>query len=169
MLIFRTEAVTGGGRRVGLTSFPALRTGRIPRGRAQPRHARSPVLRGFSAEQKNNCGVGTGFVAVRRSGWRYADADDKFDNRYVATVPSATALQQRGVKNIMYVVPSREQKERRSHDDFVAQGRQAQGGLFLERFQKVAQQVSRRSPMAPPPCHGNGAITRRWDGVILVF
>jgi hypothetical protein len=80
----------------------------------------------------------------------YTDADDKFDNRYIATVPSATALQQRGVKNIMYVVPSREQKEESDdlNDDFVAyKNAKLKVVLFpLSDFQKVAQQVSKKEP-----------------------
>ena len=80
----------------------------------------------------------------------YTDADDKFDNRYVATVPSATALQQRGVKNIMYIVPSREQKEESDdlNDDFVAyKDAKLKVVLFpLNDFQKVAQQVTKKEP-----------------------
>jgi len=80
----------------------------------------------------------------------YTDADDKFDNRYVATVPSATALQQRGVKNIMYIVPSREQKEESDdlNDDFVAyKDAKLKVVLFpLNDFQKVAQQVPKKEP-----------------------
>ena len=80
----------------------------------------------------------------------YTDADDKFDNRYVATVPSATALQQRGVKNVMYIVPSREQKEESDdlNDDFVAyKDAKLKVVLFpLNDFQKVAQQVPKKEP-----------------------
>ena len=80
----------------------------------------------------------------------YTDADDKFDNRYVATVPSATALQQRGVKNIMYIVPSREQKEESDdlNDDFVAyKDAKLKVALFpLNDFQKVAQPVTKKEP-----------------------
>lgn len=52
----------------------------------------------------------------------YKDEDGQFDNRYIATVPSPMALQQRAVKNIMYIVPTREQKEEADdlNDDFVA-------------------------------------------------
>src|SRR5207244_3813666 len=78
------------------------------------------------------------------------DADDKFDNRYVTTVPSATALQQRGVKNIMYIVPSREQKEENDdiNDDFVAyKDAKFKVVLFpLRDFQKVAQPVTKKEP-----------------------
>jgi hypothetical protein len=80
----------------------------------------------------------------------YTDADDKFDNRYVATAPSATALQQRGVKNIMYIVPSREQKEESDdlNDDFVAyKDAKLKVALFpLNDFQKVAQRVDKKEP-----------------------
>ena len=93
----------------------------------------------------------------------YTDADDKFDNRYVATVPSATALQQRGVKNIMYIVPSREQKEESDdlNDDFVAyKDAKLKVVLFpLNDFQKVAQQVPRKSRMAPRVPSRKRAIT----------
>jgi len=80
----------------------------------------------------------------------YTDADDQFDNRYVATVPSATALQQRGVKNIMYIVPNRELKDESDdlNDDFVAyKNARLKVVLFpLNDFQKVAQPVTRRAP-----------------------
>jgi hypothetical protein len=80
----------------------------------------------------------------------YTDADDTFDNRYVATVPSATALQQRGVKNIMYIVPNREQKEESDdlNDDFVAyKDAKLKVVLFpLNDFKKVAQQVTKKEP-----------------------
>ena len=80
----------------------------------------------------------------------YTDADDKFDNRYVATLPSATALQQRGVKNIMYIVPNREQKDESDdlNDDFVAyKNAKLKVVLFpLNDFQKVAQPVTRKAP-----------------------
>lgn len=80
----------------------------------------------------------------------YTDADDKFDNRYVATLPSATALQQRGVKNVMYIVPGREQKEESDdlNDDFVAyKEAKLKVALFpLNDFKKVNQQVTRTAP-----------------------
>lgn len=52
----------------------------------------------------------------------YADDSAQFDNRFLATVPSAAALQQRGIKHVMYVVPSREQQQESDdlNDDFVA-------------------------------------------------
>lgn len=52
----------------------------------------------------------------------YTDADTQFDNRYLATVPSPAALRQRGINNIMYIVPTREQTEESDdlNDDFVA-------------------------------------------------
>ena len=80
----------------------------------------------------------------------YTDADDKFDNRYVATLPSASALQQRGVKNVMYIVPTREQKEERDdlNDDFVAyKDAKLKVVLFpLNDFRKVSQEVTKKAP-----------------------
>jgi hypothetical protein len=59
-------------------------------------------------------------------------------------------LQQRGVKNIMYIVPSREQKEESDdlNDDFVAyKDAKLKVALFpLNDFQKVAQQVPKKEP-----------------------
>lgn len=51
----------------------------------------------------------------------YKDADGQFDNRYLATVPLAPALQKRGVKNVLYVVESRKQKNESDdlNDEFV--------------------------------------------------
>jgi len=80
----------------------------------------------------------------------YTDADDQFDNRYVAAVPSATALQQRGVKNVMYIVPNRKQQEESDdlNDDFVEyKSAKLKVILFpLKDFEKVAQQVSQKAP-----------------------
>jgi len=80
----------------------------------------------------------------------YTDADNQFDNRYIATVPSATALQQRGVKNIMYIVPNREQKHESDdlNDDFVAfKDAKLKVVLFpLNDFRKVVQPVARKAP-----------------------
>jgi hypothetical protein len=59
-------------------------------------------------------------------------------------------LQQRGVKNIMYIVPNREQKEESDdlNDDFVAyKNAKLKVALFpLNDFQKVAQQVTKTAP-----------------------
>lgn len=80
----------------------------------------------------------------------YTDEDQKFDNRYLATTPSAAALQQRGVKNVMYVVPTRAQKEESDdlNDDFVAyKNAKLKVVLFpLSDLQRVAQEVEKKAP-----------------------
>ena len=80
----------------------------------------------------------------------YTDADNQFDNRYMATLPSATALKERNVKNIMYIVPSREQKEESDdlNDDFVAyKNAKLKVVLFpLADFQKISQPVTKKEP-----------------------
>ncbi len=80
----------------------------------------------------------------------YTDADDQFDNRYVATLPSAAALQQRGVKNIMYIVPTRAQQEESDdlNDEFVAyKDAKLKVVLFpLQDLQKVSQEVTKKAP-----------------------
>jgi len=51
----------------------------------------------------------------------YADADSQFDNRYLAKIPSAPKLQERGVKSVIYVTPDRNRTEELDdlNDDFV--------------------------------------------------
>ncbi|MEE8304196.1 MAG: hypothetical protein V3S24_17405, partial [Candidatus Tectomicrobia bacterium] len=51
----------------------------------------------------------------------YKDADAQFDNRYLATVPLAPALRQRGIKHVMYIVENRKQKNENDdlNDEFV--------------------------------------------------
>ena len=84
----------------------------------------------------------------------YTDDSSQFDNRYLATVPSAEALKQRGVKNIMYIVPSREQKEENDdlNDDFVQyKDAKLKVVLFpLSDFQKVSQPVTKTTPDGTP-------------------
>lgn len=80
----------------------------------------------------------------------YTDDGSQFDNRYLATVPSVSALQQRGIKHIMYIVPSREQKEESDdlNDDFVQyKDAKLKVALFpLSDLQKVAQPVTKTAP-----------------------
>jgi hypothetical protein len=80
----------------------------------------------------------------------YTDDSKLFDNRYLATVPSATALKQRGIQYIMYIVPNREQQHESDdlNDDFVAY---KEAGLKvallpLGDLQKVTQQVPKTAP-----------------------
>jgi hypothetical protein len=84
----------------------------------------------------------------------YTDDDSQFDNRYLATVPSAAALQQRGVKNIMYIVPNREQKDESDdlNDDFVAyKDAKLKVVMFpLSDFQKVTQPAAKAAPDGTP-------------------
>jgi hypothetical protein len=80
----------------------------------------------------------------------YTDDSSQFDNRYVATVPSAAALQQRGIKYVMYIVPSREQTQESDdlNDDFVAyKDAKLKVALFpLSDMQKVSEQVQKPQP-----------------------
>ncbi|MCS7079931.1 MAG: hypothetical protein NZ585_07760 [Chloracidobacterium sp.] len=52
----------------------------------------------------------------------YKDADNQFDNRYLAKVPPADKLRAAGVKNIIYVTPNSSQKHEMDdlNEDFVA-------------------------------------------------
>lgn len=51
----------------------------------------------------------------------YKDADQEFDNRYVAKIPSAQKLQELGIKSVIYVTPDRTRAEELDdlNDDFV--------------------------------------------------
>lgn len=40
----------------------------------------------------------------------YTDAANEFDNRYMALLPSASALQERGIQKVLYVTPSSSQR-----------------------------------------------------------
>jgi hypothetical protein len=77
----------------------------------------------------------------------YTDATTQFDNRYLATVPDARALKERGIKHVMYIVPDRSQKQERDdlNTEFVEY---KQAGLTtailpLGDFKKVVQPVAR--------------------------
>jgi hypothetical protein len=52
----------------------------------------------------------------------YKDADNQFDNRYLAKLPSADKLKERGVKAVLYVTPDRTRTQELDdlNDDFVA-------------------------------------------------
>jgi hypothetical protein len=51
----------------------------------------------------------------------YADADNQFDNRYLAKIPGVQKLQEAGIKNVLYVIPDRTRKEELDdiNEDFV--------------------------------------------------
>ena len=81
----------------------------------------------------------------------YTDEATQFDNRYIADkVPSASQLQQRGVKHVMYIIPDRSQQE--ESDDLNApfveyKGAGIQVSLFpLADMQKVTEEVKRPAP-----------------------
>ncbi|MGQ4810492.1 hypothetical protein NKDENANG_03963 [Candidatus Entotheonellaceae bacterium PAL068K] len=81
----------------------------------------------------------------------YTEDSTQFDNRYLATVPGVAALQQRGIKHIMYIVPTRKQKTENDdlNDEFVEyKDANIQVVMFpLSDLQKVAEPVS-TSPSA---------------------
>lgn len=58
----------------------------------------------------------------------YTDDGSKFDNRYIAHVPSSTFLSGQGIKHVLYVTPSKSEIQERDdlNDDFVAYER---GGI----------------------------------------
>jgi hypothetical protein len=80
----------------------------------------------------------------------YTDANTQFDNRYVATVPRAAALQQRGIKQVMYIVPNR--RQRNESDDLNAEfveyrDANIQVAVFpLNDMQKVVEPVAQKAP-----------------------
>lgn len=80
----------------------------------------------------------------------YTDDSSQFDNRYLATVPSAAALKQRGIRHVMYIVPGREQQQESDdlNDDFVAyKDAGLKVALFpLSDMQKVTEQVPKTEP-----------------------
>lgn len=80
----------------------------------------------------------------------YTDAAKQFDNRYLATVPPAPALKERGIKHLMYIVPDRSQQHESDdlNDEFV-EYKQAgiDTAIFpLSDLKKVTQPVARTAP-----------------------
>ncbi|MCS6805099.1 MAG: hypothetical protein NZ823_08150 [Blastocatellia bacterium] len=51
----------------------------------------------------------------------YSDADTQFDNRYLAKLPSAEKLRERGIKNVIYIMPDRTRSDELDdlNEDFV--------------------------------------------------
>jgi hypothetical protein len=60
------------------------------------------------------------FVLDRGRLFAYSDESDRFDNRYMAKVPSASQLAALGVKQILYVSQSATEEADDLNDDFVA-------------------------------------------------
>jgi hypothetical protein len=80
----------------------------------------------------------------------YTDDGKQFDNRYVATVPPVPALQQRGIKHILYIVSDRQQQHESDdlNDDFVAyRDANIQVALLpLSDLQKQTETVTQKAP-----------------------
>jgi hypothetical protein len=80
----------------------------------------------------------------------YTDDGSQFDNRYLATVPSATALQQRGIKHVLYIVLDRKQQDESDdlNDDFVAYKKVniQVAVLPLSDLQKTTEPVAKTAP-----------------------
>jgi hypothetical protein len=80
----------------------------------------------------------------------YTDANTQFDNRYLATVPRAAALQQRGIKHVMYIVPNRRQRNESDdlNDEFVEyRDANIQVAIFpLNDMKKVVEPVAKTAP-----------------------
>jgi hypothetical protein len=80
----------------------------------------------------------------------YTDDGKQFDNRYVAVVPPVSALQQRGIKQVMYITPDRQQRHESDdlNDDFVAyRDASIQVVLFpLADLQKTSEAVAKKAP-----------------------
>jgi len=84
----------------------------------------------------------------------YVDADSQFDNRYLAKVPPASELKQRGIKNVIYVVPTDAQKEELDdlNDEFVdwqKNGIEVKM-LGLNEFKESNETVATNSPTGTP-------------------
>ncbi|GIX49134.1 MAG: hypothetical protein KatS3mg131_3345 [Candidatus Tectimicrobiota bacterium] len=84
----------------------------------------------------------------------YTDDGRQFDNRYLASIPRAPALQQRGIKHVLYIVPDRSQKEESDdiNDEFVEYreaGLQV-AMLPLSDLRRVVQTVTREGPDGTP-------------------
>ena len=80
----------------------------------------------------------------------YTDDGNKFDNRYLANVPLADALQERGIRNVLYVVPDRSQKQENDdlNDEFVEyKSKQIGVSVFpLSDVQQVQERVAEQQP-----------------------
>lgn len=84
----------------------------------------------------------------------YSDEKTQFDNRYTAAVPTAAALQQRGIKQVMYITATREQKEESDdlNADFVAyKDANIQVVMFpLADLKRVEERVAKTEPDGTP-------------------
>ncbi len=80
----------------------------------------------------------------------YTDANTQFDNRYLATVPLAAALQKRGIENVLYIVPNQSRKAERDdlNDEFVAyKDARIKVAVFpLSDLREVNERVAKTAP-----------------------
>jgi hypothetical protein len=80
----------------------------------------------------------------------YTDDSNQFDNRYVAVVPLANALQQREIQNVLYIVPDRSQSTERDdlNDEFVEyKDAKINVSIFpLSELQPVTEMVAKANP-----------------------
>jgi hypothetical protein len=102
----------------------------------------------------------------------YTDDGKQFDNRYVAAVPPVSALQQRGIKHVLYITPDRQQRHESDdlNDDFVAyRDANIQVALFpLGDLQKTTEAVAKKAPdgstrtVQEPRYYYGGGWSRIW-------
>jgi hypothetical protein len=80
----------------------------------------------------------------------YTDGSDQFDNRYLANVPLANTLQERGIRHVLYVVPNRDQKQESDdlNDEFVEyKAKQIEVSIFpLSDIEQVQERVVEKQP-----------------------
>jgi hypothetical protein len=80
----------------------------------------------------------------------YTDGSDQFDNRYLANVPLAGTLQERGIRHVLYIVPNRDQKQESDdlNDEFVEyKANQIDVSIFpLSDIERVQEQVVEKQP-----------------------
>lgn len=80
----------------------------------------------------------------------YQDEDTQFDNRFLAKVPPADQLKQRGIQNILYVVKDGSQQNELDdlNEDFVEWQKQGIGVrlLRLSDFQPHNEEVEKKNP-----------------------
>lgn len=80
----------------------------------------------------------------------YTDDGDQFDNRYLTNIPLQDALRDRGIHNVLYVVPNRDQKQESDdlNDEFVEyKANQIAVSVFpLSDMEAVQERVVEKQP-----------------------
>jgi hypothetical protein len=98
------------------------------------------------------------FVLDRNRLARYVDEDGKFDNRYVAKLPTAENLRSLGIRHLLYVTPS--QAELRElddlNDDFVAYGKASIDVKILPLTDLDTAPAAQTAATAGPPAYYYG-------------